>query len=569
MTQVFPDITCTKCSTVVPWGPHCPHCRAYLEFSGIPPWQPEPPAAEADQGVPSESVAKSEVEGEGTEEQPDASALGDVSADLQADAIPAPEVAQPPASEEATGSNEVPQELTEIQPLPEALQVAEAITGVRAAKHARPSDAREARQPGSWTLLGRGWRRQPGRNFVATIVAVILALLVVALLATVSASHAAWIVAPLLGAWAVIAVAVYGTIPDQRAHVDAPPPEPVEPEQAEIRDDGEAEPELVLLEPELDDGIRSREPQLISPTAEKSKPLLSGTHVVRDVACGECGHLNLRDVSFCASCGEVLPGAQVAPDIVAYTLVEDDDKDDAKTTPDGRRRQRRRRISGSWRNTLVALALVGVVIGAFLFAFFGPGALRVRFGMVQAFQVINQWVDPYYGDTATVSNVTTSSSLLGTFASALKDSDARTFWASESLPDYATGTTATFTFDEPSLINRMVIYPGVQNLQFDRRALATPRRITLTFDNGTSVGATLFALASNNDARQLVKFPDVTTKTVVLTINSVYPPIERSDDNWGEVALSGVSFLEVPQPPAVFGFQMGTRVPGLPGITQK
>ena len=42
-THDHPDITCTKCSTVVSWRPHCPHCHAYLEFSGEPPWHPEVP----------------------------------------------------------------------------------------------------------------------------------------------------------------------------------------------------------------------------------------------------------------------------------------------------------------------------------------------------------------------------------------------------------------------------------------------------------------------------------------------------------------------------------------------
>jgi len=49
----------------------------------------------------------------------------------------------------------------------------------------------------------------------------------------------------------------------------------------------------------------------------------------------------------------------------------------------------------------------------------------------------------------------------------------------------------------------------------------------------------------------------------------VYPPIERTDDNVGEVALSGVDFLKVPQPPAVFRFQQGSRVPGLPGMNSQ
>ena len=114
-----------------------------------------------------------------------------------------------------------------------------------------------------------------------------------------------------------------------------------------------------------------------------------------------------------------------------------------------------------------------------------------------------------------------------------------------------------------------MIYPGVQNLQFDRRALATPRDFTLTFDNGSSVAGTLNELSSSDEVRQLVKFPDVLTKTVVVKINSVYSPIERNNDNVGEVAVSGVDFLKVPQAPAVFRFQQGSRIPGLPGMNSQ
>jgi hypothetical protein len=34
----------------------------------------------------------------------------------------------------------------------------------------------------------------------------------------------------------------------------------------------------------------------------------------------------------------------------------------------------------------------------------------------------------------------------------------------------------------------------------------------------------------------------------------------------GEVAISGTEFLEVPQPPKVFGFQNGTRNAVIPGV---
>jgi len=563
MTQGQPDITCTKCSTVVPWGPHCPHCRAYLEFSGIPPWHPTDP----EEHVPVASETSDEI-GDGAEPDEVAQPEG-VAVDGDVDSVEIVDVSHDasvdmPVVEDVADDGDVYQAMTE------SILIAEAITGAPAAKHGRPTESLVPRPPGPWRLLFRGWRRQPQRNLVASVFAVMVALLVVALLAAVSGSHAAWISAPLFVIWALVAVATYGTIPDERERGEEPEPEEEAiAEPMAVTEDIDEEPELVSAVVEDEDRIRSREPQLVAATVEKSKPMLSATSINRDVACDQCGHLNLRGASYCAICVAVLPGAQVAPDVIAYSLVDGDDADDGSLTADGKRKQRRRRITGSWRNAIVALTLIGIVVGAFVFAFFGPGAMRVQFGMVQAFQLINQWIDPYTGSTATVNNVTASSSLMGTSDSNLKDADSRTFWASAALPNYGSGTSLTFTFDEPSFINRMVIYPGVQNLQFDRRALATPRDFTLTFDNGSSVAGTLNELSSSDEVRQLVKFPDVLTKTVVVKINSVYSPLERNNDNVGEVAVSGVDFLKVPQAPAVFRFQQGSRIPGLPGMNSQ
>ena len=563
MTHGQPDITCTKCSTVVPWGPHCPHCRAYLEFSGIPPWHPTDP----EEHVPVAAETSDEI-GDGAE--PDEVAQPeDVAVDGDVDSVEIVDVSHD-ASVDMPVVEDVADDGDVYQPMTESILIAEAITGAPAAKHGRPTESLVPRPPGPWRLLFRGWRRQPQRNLVASVFAVLMALLVVALLAAVSGSHAAWISAPLFVIWALVAVASYGTIPDERERGEEPKPEEEAiAEPMAVTEDIDEEPELVSAVVEDEDRIRSREPQLVAATVEKSKPMLSATSINRDVACDQCGHLNLRGASYCAICVAVLPGAKVAPDVIAYSLVDGDDADDGSLTADGKRKQRRRRITGSWRNAIVALTLIGIVVGAFVFAFFGPGAMRVQFGMVQAFQLINQWIDPYTGSTATVNNVTASSSLMGTSDSNLKDADSRTFWASAALPNYGSGTTLTFTFDEPSIINRMVIYPGVQNLQFDRRALATPRDFTLTFDNGSSVAGTLNELSSSDEVRQLVKFPDVLTKTVVVKINSVYSPIERNNDNVGEVAVSGVDFLKVPQAPAVFRFQQGSRIPGLPGMNSQ
>jgi hypothetical protein len=111
-----------------------------------------------------------------------------------------------------------------------------------------------------------------------------------------------------------------------------------------------------------------------------------------------------------------------------------------------------------------------------------------------------------------------------------------------------------------------VIFPGIQSAQFDSRALASPKDITLTFDDGTVTQATLESLDIKTNSRQLVQFPQNVTKQIVLRIDSVYPPRGANAMGVGEVAISGTEFLEVPQPPKVFGFQNGTRNAVIPGV---
>ena len=211
MTHGQPDITCTKCSTVVPWGPHCPHCRAYLEFSGIPPWHPTDP----EEHVPVAAETSDEI-GDGAE--PDEVAQPeDVAVDGDVDSVEIVDVSHD-ASVDMPVVEDVADDGDVYQPMTESILIAEAITGAPAAKHGRPTESLVPRPPGPWRLLFRGWRRQPQRNLVASVFAVLMALLVVALLAAVSGSHAAWISAPLFVIWALVAVASYGTIPDERGH---------------------------------------------------------------------------------------------------------------------------------------------------------------------------------------------------------------------------------------------------------------------------------------------------------------------------------------------------------------
>lgn len=431
-------------------------------------------------------------------------------------------------------------------------------------------------EPGAFTMIARSMRRDPDRAVVGYLAALTLALILLILLAALSGPDHARFAAPFLIGWALASVAIFGTIPEQREfeEQEREAARLAAIEQAE-RDRLAREAELLALQAEAariqslppsvgvvqDDElpIEAREPQMILPSLEKTAPIAIDTEEVRDLECEACGRINLHSHRFCEQCGEILAGAVVAPTVVAISAEEAERAAEEA-------RKKKIQMSSSWRTPIFALAIVGVVIGALAFAFLGPGAFQLRFGMTRAFQVINQWIDPYSGKSVTIENVVASSSLPGTDPEEIATSDARTFWASAPLPNYGAGSILTYTLAQKTEIDRMVIFPGIQSTQFDHRALASPKDITLTFDDGTSSKATLQPLDLESNSRQLVSFPQNTTLKVTLTIDSVYPPRGKAETGYGEVAISGTQFLEVPQPPKVFGFQNGTRTPGVPGV---
>jgi len=190
----------------------------------------------------------------------------------------------------------------------------------------------------------------------------------------------------------------------------------------------------------------------------------------------------------------------------------------------------------------------------------------VRFGMTQVYELVNQFIDPYSGKPATIESATATSSLRGTDAQFGAGGDASNFWASAPSTTFGAGQALTFTFDEPSTINRMVILPGIQNGVFEPRAVATPETITLTFDDGTTAQATLDPIRTESDLQQLVSFSRVTTRNVVLRVDTVYAPRQYDPSSQGMVAISGLRFLIPPEPPAVFNLptdiQPRTSLPG-------
>lgn len=288
--------------------------------------------------------------------------------------------------------------------------------------------------------------------------------------------------------------------------------------------------------------IEARAPQALDRrTVETTRPMAVST-VTGDTPCTRCSRLNTRERAYCTWCGTPMDAALLAP---ATTAVEPA----APVAKEEEKRRKRRGLSRSWRTPILVLTLVGVLLSSIVFALFGPGAFQFRFGLTNIYQLINTFIDPYAGNQVDVSDVTASSTTRGITPRDILGPDATTFWVSAPEADQGAGTELDFTFDGTYTINRMVILPGIQNGVFDPRGVSTPRDITLTFDDGTTATAQLDLVQSEADMQQLVRFPKVTTQTVQLTIDSVYPPRTPSTQTLSEVAISGIRFLTPPAPP--------------------
>ena len=208
------------------------------------------------------------------------------------------------------------------------------------------------------------------------------------------------------------------------------------------------------------------------------------------------------------------------------------------------------------------------MVYAVILAVFGPFAFQFRLGTTQLFQAVNQFIDPYAGEQPTMLSATATSTLPGTEPDQLLGDDASTFWASEPSFIFGAGNSITVFFDKSHTINRAVILPGIQNTLLDVRALATPATVTLTFDDGSTVTHELDVVAKQSDYRQLITFPRTTTSTVTIRIDSVYAPRKGTPSLVGEVAISGVYFLQPPQPPSILTVPTEIRQnPTLPGTT--
>lgn len=525
-------IHCTKCGSTVPWAPHCAACGAYLEFAGEPPWQPGPvndvestehdehhAAADAvEVAVVEETVVTAEV-ATGAQQQADPNAT-----------MPAEKPSSGPiASIAVIGAGVI---LTPILwwSTNHVIAIAASVVFLVWAAVLAPRGG------------GNGGSRA-SQGPIASIVLLVIGAIVTPILWWTTSHVIAIAAAVVFLVWAVI-------LWPRRSDTPAPS-EPVIP-QTTITEAAIVEvivEEALIEEPPAPE-VLARAPQALPTRVVEATRPMTQRGPDGDVPCLSCLRLNTVDARYCRWCGVPIDVERLAPATTAVT----DGAAGTESTPSEKRKGKRARrgLSRSWRAPLLLLTLAGVFLASISLALFGPGAFRVQLGLTRVYQAINEFIDPYSGDQADVESVTASSSLRGTTPGDAQGSDGTTYWASAASTDMGAGSELVVTFTQPYTINRMVILPGIQNTKFDPRAVATPRDITLTFDDGSTTSARLSLLQSEGDAQQLVRFPRVTTQNVTLRIDSVYPPLgEDAGSRVSEVAISGLRFLIPPAPPAL------------------
>jgi hypothetical protein len=513
VTQARPSILCTKCHSTVPWAAHCPHCWAYLEFAGNPPWRPEG----LDGGSDGETEEVQSQEGQAPEDGVAASGDAEILHEGSSDAV----AGSPSLNPTDPGAD--------VQS-PDARSVE---GGGRSSSESSTAEIVEEPPIVRTTRF----------NIRQIIAAVVVTVLTIALMIAVTAQTGWWFPV-LLGPVLLVALLAAAYLAFLEIPVASPLP---------VASDEEFE-EFYEEEEDFD-------PSAYTPQELQARRAMLNQKVVErtttgDAACAACERPNPSSNHFCDWCGAVMPGVQLAP--ATKVIVE--------SAEEGKKKKKRRGPTRTWRSTGPAFLIAAAVVGALAFAFFGPGALQSRLSLTRVMQGASQWVNPMVGRAATVQSVTGSASLPGTTPSSLDANDANTFWASAISPAMGENSVLEFTFDRPTEIDRMVILPGIQNKIFGSESVAYPRTIALTFDDGSQIEGSLQPIQSDEDLKQMIRFPARTTKSVQMKVTAVYLPLGYKSGDYGAVAISGVEFLEPPQPPSAFGVQdRGLRTPALPG----
>ena len=271
--------------------------------------------------------------------------------------------------------------------------------------------------------------------------------------------------------------------------------------------------------------------------------------------CRACGTLNAKGAAFCRHCGTALTGVVAGPKVV-------NDLPDSKPP---------RRIP--WSTIVSIAAILAVILGPLWWFGFSANSTEHRAQMQALIRQAWQFIDPTVGQPAVVASVTANSNLPGTTANTITGTTLRTYWASAQTKDYGVGTQLLFQFANPVDVDRILIYPGIQNGNFDPRSLATPQTMEVQFSDGSADQFTVKSPETQETLEQVISFDDRVVTWALITITSVYPPVYPNPNGKaeGSVAISSLNFLQVPSADLVLGKTPATtitkEVPQLGGTT--
>jgi hypothetical protein len=249
---------------------------------------------------------------------------------------------------------------------------------------------------------------------------------------------------------------------DHRESAAPPAPAPATPEGP--REGDESAPfTYVVVAPDVPATVSAESPARQEEAQKRTIPVgrPDDLGVPGGIPCPQCRFRNYVDASYCARCGYALRSA-VPETWTPSTVLAPSEKPPRRT---------------DWS----FLLLVGLGILVIVAIFFAPPGKPVRETIGNGIRSFAYWLDPDLGTPATVDQVEATSTGYGNPATSIVGDDPRTFWASAPSASLGAGTAMTFTFTQPTMIDRMVIRPGIQNGQFAVRALATPENLTLIF----------------------------------------------------------------------------------------
>lgn len=267
--------------------------------------------------------------------------------------------------------------------------------------------------------------------------------------------------------------------------------------------------------------------------------------------CPLCGTLNRKGAAFCRHCGGALAGVVAGPKVI-------NDIPDSKPPR-----------HNPWMTILSVAIIALVVLGPIWWFAWSANAMQHRAQVQALARQAWQFIDPTVGQPAVVQSVVANSNLAGTTAATLTGTTLRTYWASAPTKDYGVGTEILYEFASPVDVDRILLYPGIQNGNFDPRSLATPQQMQVRFSDGTAEQFTLRSPETQETLEQVISFEDRVVTWALITITEVYPPVYPNPNGKaeGSVAISSLNFLQVPTADLILGktpaITMNREVPQL------